>query len=364
MGDYPIKLEMVPKRLIVSVYQQSMVGKGSQIPCWVYVTQGMSAFKQKEFVLVLRVSKDGNARSFPKSPLQLMLFLFKSVAQKKFFHVGDVLKLGDKGVLGFAGMGFSYELVTAPDVVLPKHYLTCILLSKEETMAAQLFGLTRVLSRISYESNRFPVHAWNDLERASMPMQSTMNSSTFRNINILALKYSSVNLVAGEKVVLIVAPVIHATISNFIKQYGGAAHLGFITQLLPYHEGSLVWLPEKDSIEMNVQPDAEGHTIAGSNLRVSKADQMSVAMVEDGFVLQLDAQTWPQLLTALLRKQNLLIPSFRGEMEFSLLWNPSPNPESHSGLDTPGAGSANQAAVSPERRGWLGKLKGVFGHKS
>ena len=50
IGNYPIRLELVPKRLIVNVYQQDLPGKGSQIPCWIFLTQGFSALKQHEIV--------------------------------------------------------------------------------------------------------------------------------------------------------------------------------------------------------------------------------------------------------------------------------------------------------------------------
>jgi len=360
VGEFPIRLEMIPKRLIVTVSKHDLVGIGSHIPCWVFVTQGMNAFKQKEFVLVLRADKDGNARAFPKSPLQLMLFLYKAVCQKRTFNVGDIIRLGEKGMLGFWGMGFTYELVTGKELNLPKHYLTCILLSKEGLIAGQAFGLTRVLARMGYEANRFPIGAWNDLERNNIPLQATISNSVFKNINALALKCCSVNLLGGDKVVLVLSPLIHGAICNFIKAHSSGTRLGFITQLLPYHEGHLVWLPEKDSIEMNVRPDAEGNLIAGSFLLISRSEQMGASMLEDGFELQLDAQTWPQLFTALLRKQNLVIPANNGEMEFSLIWNLSSNPETDSGIGVSRPDSSTPTAPAMDGGGWLGKIKRVF----
>ena len=360
VGEYPIRLEMVPKRLVVSVFKHELVGIGSHIPCWVFVTQGMRAFKQKEFVLVLRAGKDGNDKAFPKAPLQLMLFLYKAVSQKRTFNVGDIIRLGEKGMLGYWGMGFTYELVVSNKLNLPAQYLTCVLLGKEGLIAGQAFGLTRVLARMSYEANRFPIGAWNDLDRNDIPLKATITNSEFKNVSSLALKHCSVNLLEGEKVVLVLSPLVHNAICNFVKAQGSTARLGFITQLLPYHEGSLVWLPEKDSIEMNVLPDAEGNLIAGSFLLITRSEQMGTTMLEDGFELQIDAQTWPQLATALMRKQNIVIPANNGEMEFNLIWNLSANPETRSGLGVSSAKSGMPTAPPVADGGWLGKIKRMF----
>ena len=77
IGNYPIKLELVPKRLVVSIYQQNLPGKGSHIPCWIFVSHGLAALKQRELVLVLRIKDSGQATKFPKAPLPLFMFLFK-----------------------------------------------------------------------------------------------------------------------------------------------------------------------------------------------------------------------------------------------------------------------------------------------
>ncbi|WP_455206465.1 TGF-beta receptor interacting domain-containing protein [Kaarinaea lacus] len=357
IGNYPIKLEVVPKRLIVNVYHHDLPGKGSQIPCWIFVTQGMVALKQREIVLVLRFTKDDDGKKFPKTPLPLFMFLFKALLQKKRFVTGDVIRFGEKGLLGFAGMGFTFGNLTARQIQLPPHYLSCVLLTSEELVAAQAFGLTRVLARMGFESNRFPFNPWNDTERHSLPMQAVIKHSQFRNIKALPLKHSSVNLVAGDKVVLLLPVAMHGVISGFIKEQGGANQLAFITQLLPYHEGALVWLPEKDSIEMNVNPDAEGGIIAGSFVLLSRGESSGAIMLEDGFNVQFDQEAWLALRNAIARKQNVVITPSRGDMEFSLLWNTMANPETHSGLNLASLGGQDLVEKPTVEGGWLGKLK-------
>ncbi|HEY5601653.1 MAG TPA: hypothetical protein VIM41_00940 [Gammaproteobacteria bacterium] len=357
IGNYPIKLELIPKRLILLVYQLDLPGKGSQIPCWIFVTHGLAALKQREIALVLRLAKNEDGKKFPKTPLPLFMFLFKAIVQKKRFAVGDVIRFGEKGLLGFAGMGFTFGNLNAKQIELPQHYLSCMLLTREELVTAQTFGLTRALSRMGFETNRFPFNPWNDTERQSLPLQAVIKNSQFRNLKVLPLKYSSVNLLGGDKVVLLLAVAMHGAINSFIKEQANIDQLGFITQLLPYHEGALVWLPEKDSIEMNVHPDSQGEIIAGSFALLSRGVTSGAAMLEDGFNIQFSDEGWLAMRNAIARKQNLVITPSSGDMEFSLVWNNMTNPETQSGLSLDSLGGHNEVENSVARGGWFGKLK-------
>ena len=179
IGNYPIKLELVPKRLIVSIYQQDLPGKGSHIPSWIFVSHGLAALKQRELVFVLRINDSDQANKFPKTPLPLFIFLFKAILQKKRFTIGDVVRFGEKGLMGFGGMGFTFGNINSRQIQLPPHYLNCILLTREEVVAAQAFGVTRVLARMGFESNRFPFNPWNDDQRKSMPMQGVIQNRLY-----------------------------------------------------------------------------------------------------------------------------------------------------------------------------------------
>lgn len=360
IGDYPIKLELITKRLIVSIYQQNLLGKGSHIPCWIFVTEGMAAYKQKEFVLVLRLKKGENGKTFPKPPLQLFMFLYKAVAQKKRFHIGDVTRLGEKGLMGFKGLGYTFELLDNGDLQLPKRYLSCMLLTTEETMAAQASGFTRVLARLGYEMNRYPVNPWNDLERSSLRMQAVLKQSEFRDLNAVSVKHSSVNLVGGDRVVLVLAPIVQGMVAEFIKQQADQPRMGFITQLLPYHEGTLVWLPDKDLIEMNMPPDAEGKLIAGSFLVMTRGEQTGATMMEEGFDMQFDAESWQAFNNAVIRKQNLTLAPHGGAMEFSLVWNTAADPEKMPGVNIQGGLAGVDSSGTGGGSNWLATIKKLF----
>ena len=360
IGNYPIKLELVPKRLIVSIYQQDLPGKGSQIPCWIFVSHGLAALKQRELVLVLRIKDSNQPVRLPKTPLPLFIFLFKAILQKKRYTLGDVIRFGEKGLMGFGGLGFTFGNINVRNVQLPTQYLNCVLLTREEVVAAQAFGLTRVLARMGFETNRFPFNPWNDVDRQSLPMQGVIKNSQFRGINTQNLKHSSVNLVGGEKVVLTVAAAMQNTVINFMKEQGNTTQFGFTTQLLPYHEGALVWLPEKDSIEMNVNPDLDGNVIAGSYVMLTHSEQSGAAMVEDGFQVQLDDEAWLAFRNAIAKKQNVSITPSSGDMEFSLVWNTMTNPEKNSGMNLSSVAGREEQQNYGESDGWMGKLKNLI----
>ena len=156
---------------------------------------------------------------------------------------------------------------------------------------------------------------------------------------------------------MIVAAAMHGAIVNFIKQQDNNVRFGFITQLLPYHEGALVWLPEKDSIEMNVHPDLEGNVIAGSYVALAQGEQSGAVMVEDGFQVELDNESWLALRNAIARKQNISITPSRGDMEFSLVWNTMTNPEIDSGLNLAATAGQGVKENYAESDGWMERLK-------
>ena len=357
IGNYPIKLELVPKRLAVSIYQHKLMGRGSHIPCWIFITHGMQAFRQKEFVLAIRIEEAEDFNRFPKPPVQLFMHLFKAVSQKKRFHIGSVTPLGEKGFMGFAGLGYTHELINVKDIELPASYLSCVFLTKEELIAARTLGLTRLLARMGFEQNRFPINPWNEMKRNGLPMHAVIKQSEFKNIPTMNLDYCSVNLVNGDTVTLVLTPLVQAQLAKFLKDNNNPRQFGLITQLFSYHEGALVWLPLKEQVEMNLHPDSDGELIAGGFALFRRDEHCGAAMLEDGFVINLDESGWASFRNALLAKQNIQLPASGADMAFQLIWNPSRNPDVNSGL---GQTLADNSESEEPASGLVGKLKGLF----
>ena len=333
IGNYPIKLELVTKRLFVLIYQQELLGRGSHIPCWIFVTEGMASLKQKEFVLAVRIENSEDYKKFPKPPIQLFMHLFKAVAQKKRFNIGSVIPLGEKGLMGYAGLGFTHELINNKDLNLPLYHLSCLFLTREELVAARTFGLSRVLARLGYEQNRFPVCGWNEMTRTGLPMKTVLQDSQVKQIASLTLEHSSVNMVNGEKIILILSPLIKPLLVKFLKEHERDNQFGFKTQLLPYHEGALTWLPSKDIVEMNIHPDSDGEVIAGSFIKFTRDEQTGGSMLEDGFQINLDSDAWVAVRNAMNKMQNISISPSNNDMPFELNWNTSRNTDVESGLN-------------------------------
>ena len=357
VGNYPIKLELVPKRLVVSIYQHKLLGRGSHIPCWIFVTQGMLAFKQKEFVLALRIEENEDFNKFPKAPVQLFMHLFKAVAQKKRFNIGGVIPLGEKGLLGFAGMGFTHELINDKKITLPPAYLSCVLLTKEELLTARTLGLTRVLARMGFETNRFPINAWNELKRSGLPMNAVLKDTEFKGFPTVPLDHCSVSMVNGDTVSLVLVPVVQTTLAKFFKENANPQQFGLMTQLFSYHEGALSWLPSKDLVEMNVHPDSNGELIAGTFAYLRRDEHSGAAMMEDGFCIKLDDEGWASFRNSLSAKQNIRIEPAGSDMAFQLVWNQSRNPDTNSGLVNSEVGHEDGG---DHGTGLMGKIKGLF----
>jgi hypothetical protein len=80
-------------------------------------------------------------------------------------------------------------------------------------------------------------------------------------------------------------------------------------------------------------------------------------MLEDGFNVQFDQESWMALRNAIARKQNVAITPTSGDMEFSLVWNTMSNPETHSGLNLAALGAHDITEEATAGSNWLGKIK-------
>jgi hypothetical protein len=320
-GKYPIKLGIIPNKLAVTIHLHYVTIAGKSVHCWSYVSDGLISLKQKELVFTLCGEEDQDTSRFPTQPLQFFLLVYKYASQSKQFHAGDITKLGEKGLFGFAAMGYVFPLVSIPNAPFTRPTLSCILLTKEELLAAQAYGLTRVVAQMGYAQNRYPCLPCNDRQRKSLALQSLLHKSALKNIPRGMVKHASVFMADGDQVVLNLPPAVRPQLVAVLKKQHGNGAVSLLLQLSEKHEGCLVWLPDKDATEMNIKPNAAGDSIAGCFLILAPGQpHNSASIAEDGFSMQFTAEAWQQFTNAILGTQNLQIPGEAGGMNFSLVW--------------------------------------------
>jgi len=360
MGQFPLTLALVENKLAVTVHHHKLLGTGSHIPCWTYVSHGLSKLKQKEIVFTLKLKETDDMPAFSRQPLKIFLMLYQYALKDKRVDVGDVTSLGETGLFGFSGIGYTIGLIKAGELPLPTSYLSCILLSKEEHFVAQALGLSRVIARMGYEKNRFPALPWNDSERNGVAFQSVLKASTVRNLKPLRLKHCTVNLIAGDKVVLVLSPMLKRALVDYFSTRNANSLVCLLTQFEAYHEGCLVWLPGRDSIEMNTRPGATGELIAGSFVILAPGKETTGAtMLEDGFLMAFNHDTWSAFKNAIAKGVDVNIPASHGGMEFCVSWQAgdSKNNVRFAGI---GNGVAIDSNDEPEEEGLINRIMKIF----
>ncbi len=323
-GKYPIKLGIIPNRLAVSIYLHHLSVGGKSVPCWSYVSDGFLSLKQKELVLTLQAEEGEDTAKFPAQPLQMFVFLYKYATQKPI-QAGDVIKLGEKGLMGFPALGCTIPLVNIPNAPFNRPTFSVLLLSKEEFLTAHSYGLTRVISRLGYEQKRFPCQAVNIRGKRSLNWQPVVQKSQLKNIARTPLKQASAYMFGGDQVVLNLPVETRTALANGLKKHPANKSLCLLLQLQPKHEGCLVWLAESDTTEMHMKAGAAGESIAGSFLLLNPAHTSDgAAIVEDGFSMDFTPPNWQNFINAVAAGQFLHIHGSDGGMDFILTWGDQP----------------------------------------
>ncbi len=323
-GQYPIKLGIIPSKLAVSVYLHHVTVGGKTVPCWSYVSDGFISLKQKELAFTLQSQEGEETAKFPTQPLQLFLLMYKYATQKPI-NIGDVIKLGEKGLFGFPALACTFPLVDIPNAPFTRPTFSTILLTNDEFLTAHTYGLTRVISRLGFEQKRYPCLAANVRGRESINWQPLIQKSQLKNIPRTPLKQASVYMFGGDQVVLNIPVAARTALANGFKKHPANKSLCLLLQLQPKHEGCLVWFPESDTTEMHMKANASGESIAGSFILLEPGSTSDgAAIVEDGFAMQFTPANWQQFVAATAAGQFLQIHGTDGGMDFILTWGDQP----------------------------------------
>lgn len=324
-GHYPIKLGIIPNKLAVSIYFHNIVISGKSVPCWSYVSDGLISLKQKEIIFTLQALAGEDTSKFPTQPLQIFVLIYKTAAQQKLSNAGDVIPLGEKGLYGFLTIALMPPLVEIPNINFNRPMLSAVLLTKDESLVAKSFGLTRVISRLGYEQKRFPCQGANARDRQPINWQIGVQKSVIKNLPRTPVKQASVYLSAGEHVVLSLPTLLHTAMASAFKKHPPNKPLCLLTQLSPSQEGCLVWLADSGATEMHMRPNASGDSIGGSFILLEPGQTKDgAAILEDGFSMQFSPDNWSLFIDAVANKQFFHIQGSGGDMDFILTWGDQP----------------------------------------
>lgn len=318
-GKFPIKLGLIPDQLAVTIYRHDEQSVSGAIPCWSYLTEGLTRLQQKEILLTLRINPEEDINKFPAPPLQIFVLIYKLATQQKTIDIGDILKFGTKGLFKYPGAGFTFPLNNPTGLPIKRPTLSCILLTVEEFTVAQACGFTRVQSRLGYEQDHYPCLAWNHRERQSLHLRVMLQQTVLKSVERLPLKHSACYMEGGETVVLNIPSVLRTLLGKSMVKTP-IKPLCLLTSLLPGHDGCLAWLPHKDVSQIVNADNSTGEFIGGSFLLLTPGQASDGAMMlEDGFSAALTDESWRLMLTALKNGSNVLINGKGGNMNIALV---------------------------------------------
>lgn len=355
-GKYPIKLGIGAEQLAVTIYLHEENSVAGKLSCWSYLTEGLVNFNQKECLLTLRINADENPNKFPMQPLQFFSFLLKHAMQKKIIDIGDTIKLGEKGLFGFAGMAFMFPLNNPTMAPIRRPTLSGILLTEAELFTAQQHGLSRVIARMGYEQDHYPCIPWNNRERQSLPLNNVTQLTALNNSPKIPMKHTAAYMEDGETVVLNIPKRMR---SFFLKADENlkSKSVCLLTRIFPGNDGCMTWLPHRDSSQIVSADGSAGETIAGCFLLFNKsADHNGASMLEDGFAMHITSSSWQALRSAMASGQNATIAGEKGNMNFQLLCT-----DKTTDMEKPFLRLHTKTSDSDEQEeGFLGRLLGKF----
>jgi hypothetical protein len=315
---WPIELEVVPGKLSARVYLHDIDFRGKPIACWSYVSHGLAALEQPDIVFTLRRERGESSDGFPQDPLHLLATIYQLADDGQRVGPGDVTGFGAPGFLGHHLL--YVETQPLDGVPLAPSCLTALLITTDELRAVAEFGSTRVLARMGQASGYYPFPPWADRRRPGLSFARTFEQSLLSKLPRAA---SHDVRVAVESNQIIVSALRGAQPpwQDRLAELSDNVPLTLLTALDPTANGCLVWVPGQSAPEAITPQESDGSRLCGCFVVfVPEQPENGGRMHEDGFVMELTADSWKEVRSALIEGRDVWIPAAGTEMSFALTW--------------------------------------------
>ena len=349
----PVVTDLIPGKLVATIYTHNFAVGPKAIPCWTYVTRGFSPTGQKEFVFTLaRGSRDDPTKP-PSDPLRFFTQVFSLAEQKQFVEAGGFtcFRPPAAGFLGLKGMvGFAYtrpELLPGVELPPAEGCLTAVLLLPGEAEPVQAGWGYRVLARLGRAAQYYPQPPWSDPRRAAVLTQDEFRISLLGKMPTALLDGAFVRMFLrptavpaagesghggplGERLTLRIKrnrlPRVRELLAEVAAERDGAFALTFAAD--PDANARLAWQPGDTALHTITPSAGDASCLTGGFLAVvfgpSIAD--SGRVVEDGFALTFGADSWSQLRDALMNGEPIVLPvKGPGQIGLSVEWMDNPS---------------------------------------
>lgn len=342
---YPATVELIADGLSVTIHEHSLPSPEGPVPCWTFISAGLSGLHQKEVILTLRRRRGEPPASISRDIGAFYRSLYELAERGRFVDVGGFTYFGgEEVVLGHQGVLYA-EPWGLEDLRPPPRALAAQLLKVDEIPLARQAGAARVLARLGHSSGVFPWPPWNDRKRGSVAQkrERTVLAGLGRH------SVPGIRVYQQEERVVLRCPTRDAeslgALLGRVREYAAVA-------LLPGYdersEGCHVWDPGRARTEVIAEAGFPFRVHGVFLLLVLGADENGVTPLEDGFSLALTYESWTAFQSAAVARRPFSCDGGEDSLAFGLAWVPAERP-----------GSPWQVRIAPvsprdELARWLG----------
>jgi hypothetical protein len=320
---FPARAEIVPGELVVRVHLHDLPTVNGREPCWIFVSEGLWALRQKEIVLILKREPGERPEDFPREAFFFYELVYELAAYGSLVSAGGHTDFGEAGLLGRRAAGY-IESPALGSVAPQSPSLVAILLTEGEFAAYQAIGLSRIRALLGKAYNHFPCPPWSDRRRPSVITKDALKTSLLARAATLN---TSGALASCENGVLTLRLPQGARyrLAAELEPLGNDGTFAILSEIDPSADGCLVWTPGETRHTAISPPGVRpsrfgGCFLAAAPVAGTAADRSQ--FFEDGFLLSLTAGSYRALRAALRTGAALELPS--SPDRFRLEWTGAP----------------------------------------
>jgi hypothetical protein len=319
------RIDIVPGRLSANVYHIIVPARAGQLPCWVYLSEGLRAHGQREIAFTLRRHESEDPARFPEDPLHFFSAVLRLAEQGKLVDSGGYSELGERGMFGDAGVrGIGYlRMHPCLGIPAPADALAAIPLVGAELEFAKACGITRVMATLGNAARQYPFPPWHERGRQALISPAALGQTIVSKVASFFLGGATIS--KGAQGITLRLPLARiAEIRGNLAQLPPTAGLAILTDLDVHADAYFYWGPGQKS-PLGISPEgSSGAQIAGCfALFIPEQAEYGAQIFEDGFALSFPQPMWEGLRQAISYGNRFSHPPTGGAFGLSIEWDVS-----------------------------------------
>ncbi|KAH8749170.1 hypothetical protein BGZ57DRAFT_140114 [Hyaloscypha finlandica] len=348
-GAWPKVARVGTAPFTVSIHAHMFTSPPNQMPCWTYISQGLSMVSQPEVVFTLLRRPSENVEAFPESPLEWINTVYDLAhgglhletgemvdlvldQEEAFLKINQVMIIQDPKkwqpmsrfgsfVLGIPLNSGCFQFLND---MLPPNAHHVIALTHEETAVAKQFGVTRVIGHLGLSVRWFPYPPWIDRDRGDAVNLADQGGSI--RIGMPILRLYGLNAMLVEDDIVLTIPVgdnKRKSLKDYVLGLPMSAAVGLDSFITQEADGELTWKSgQKYPMGMASTSRKMKNLNLGFLMFIPQRDKDHCMMCEDGYGILIRDDTWKAIRDAIQNAQDITIP-LEDDKRFILQWKHS-----------------------------------------